>query len=92
MAIGGLAAVLRTMERVRERLNPELSLVGIVPCRVDLRTNLSRAIVQRLRDSLPRWSFESILRENVRLAEAPMVAIHSANKRLCSMILNIECR
>ena len=33
-----LAVLQRTMERVRERLNPDLSLVGSVPLRVDLRT------------------------------------------------------
>jgi chromosome partitioning protein len=57
------------MERVRERLNPDLSLVGIVPCRVDLRTNLSRAIVQRLRERFADLVFDSTIRENVRLAE-----------------------
>ena len=71
MALGGLAALLRTMERVRERLNPELSLAGIVPCRVDLRTNLSREIVQRLRERFADVVFASTIRENVRLAEAP---------------------
>ena len=71
MALGGLAALLRTMERVRERLNPQLSLAGIVPCRVDLRTNLSREIVQRLRERFGAAVFNSTIRENVRLAEAP---------------------
>jgi len=71
MALGGLAALLRTMERVRERLNPSLSLVGTVPCRVDLRTKLSRTIVQRLRERFADLVFDSIIRENVRLAEAP---------------------
>jgi chromosome partitioning protein len=71
MALGGLAALLRTMERVRERLNPDLSLVGIVPCRVDLRTNLSREIVRRLRERFTEVVFDSTVRENVRLAEAP---------------------
>jgi chromosome partitioning protein len=71
MALGGLAALLRTMERVRERLNPELSLAGIVPCRVDLRTNLSREIVRRLRERFADVVFDSTVRENVRLAEAP---------------------
>jgi chromosome partitioning protein len=71
MALGGLAALLRTMERVRERLNPDLALAGIVSCRVDLRTNLSREIVQRLRERFGDMVFASTVRENVRLAEAP---------------------
>lgn len=71
MALGGLAALLRTMERVRERLNPELSLGGIVPCRVDVRTNLSREIVRRLRERFADVAFTNTIRENVRLAEAP---------------------
>jgi chromosome partitioning protein len=71
MSLGGLAALLRTMGRVRERLNPDLSLVGIVPCRVDLRTNLSREIVRRLRERFADVVFDSTVRESVRLAEAP---------------------
>jgi chromosome partitioning protein len=81
MALSRLTALLPTMERVRERLNPDLSLVGIVPCRVDLRTNLLRAIVQRLRERFGDLIFDSTIRENVRLAEASKFETGSGRAR-----------
>ena len=71
MALGGLAALIRTVERVRERLNSNLRFAGIIACRVDLRTNLSRTILARLRERFGDLVLQSFVRENVRLAEAP---------------------
>jgi chromosome partitioning protein len=71
MALGGLAALIRTVELVRERLNSQLRLCGILACRVDLRTNLSRAILGRLRERFGDLVLQNFVRENVRLAEAP---------------------
>lgn len=73
MALAGLAALRQTIDRVRERLNPELTILAILACRVDGRTNLARDVVARLRAH--EWSgplmLEAVIRENVRLAEAP---------------------
>lgn len=71
MALAGLASLLNTTERVRERLNPRLAIEGILPCRVDARTNLSREVVSRLRSRFGDQVFKVVIRENVRLAEAP---------------------
>lgn len=71
MALAGLASLLNTTDRIRERLNSQLELEGIVACRVDGRTNLSREIVGRLRSRFGATVFDVVIRENVRLAEAP---------------------
>jgi chromosome partitioning protein len=71
MALGGLAALIRTVELVRERLNSHLRVSGIIACRVDLRTNLSRTILVRLRERFGDLLLQHFVRENVRLAEAP---------------------
>lgn len=71
MALAGLASLLNTTERVRERLNPRLAIEGILACRVDVRTNLSREVVSRLRNRFGDLVFNVVIRENVRLAEAP---------------------
>jgi chromosome partitioning protein len=71
MALGGLAALIRTVELVRERLNAHLRVSGIIACRVDLRTNLSRTILVRLRERFGDLVLQHFVRENVRLAEAP---------------------
>jgi chromosome partitioning protein len=44
---------------------------GILPCRVDLRTRLSREVVERLRERFGEDVFQTVIRESVRLAEAP---------------------
>ena len=74
MALSGLAGLVQTLERVRERLNPELALGGILACRVDGRTKLSEEVVATLRDRFGKDVFRAVVRENVRLAEAPSFA------------------
>ena len=71
MALAGLASLTHTVERVRERLNPELTLCGILACRVDTRTNLAKEVVARLRERFGALVFRTVIRESVRLAEAP---------------------
>lgn len=71
MALAGLAALLQTTERIRERLNPQLTIAGILPCRVDTRTRLARDVVERLRERFGPQVFQATIRESVRLAEAP---------------------
>lgn len=71
MALAGLAQLLRTVEMVRERLNPDLTLAGILACRVDGRTRHAQEVVAELRDRFPKLVYQTVIRENVRLAEAP---------------------
>jgi chromosome partitioning protein len=71
MALAGLAALVQTLDRVRERLNPELRLTGLLACRVDARTRLSQDVVSTMRERFAGDVFRTVIRENVRLAEAP---------------------
>jgi len=70
MAMAGLAALLQTVERVHERLNPELAVSAILAVRVN-RTTHSRDVVERLRKRFGDLVLTATVRENVRLAEAP---------------------
>lgn len=70
MALAGLAALAQTVERVRERLNPDLTIGAILLCRVDSRTNLSREVEERLRERFGDLLLNSVIRETVRLREA----------------------
>jgi chromosome partitioning protein len=70
LAMQGLAALTRTVERVKDRLNPDLELTGIVACRVR-PTNLSREVLDRLKEHFGTALYDSTVRQNVRLAEAP---------------------
>jgi chromosome partitioning protein len=70
LAMAGLTGVLETMDRVRLRLNPDLRLAGVVACRVN-RTSHARAIVARLQEQFSGSFMTTIVRESIRLAEAP---------------------
>jgi chromosome partitioning protein len=71
MALSGLAQLIETVELVQERLNPELRITGILPCRVDARTRHAQEVVEQLRERFGKLVYTSVIRENVRVAEAP---------------------
>ena len=71
LALAGLAQLLETMEKVKERLNPTLAIAGILACRVDHRTRHAQDIEEQLRKRFGRQVYAATIRENVRLAEAP---------------------
>ena len=74
MALAGLAQLLHTVEIVRERLNSELAVSGILACRVDSRTRHAREVVEQLRERSGKLVYKTVIRENIRLAECPSFA------------------
>lgn len=71
MAVQGLVKLLQTIQTVQERLNPDLKIDGILACRVNKRTRLSKTIVADLRKRFKDQVYKTVIRENIRLAEAP---------------------
>ena len=71
MAVQGLAQLLHTIDTVKNRLNPTLTIDGILPCRVNKRTRLSKDIVDDLRMRFNGQVYQTTIRESIRLAEAP---------------------
>jgi chromosome partitioning protein len=71
LALGGLAQLLRVLDVVRERLNPELGAPRILACRVDSRTRHAQEVLQDLRRRFGDQVYATVVRENVRLAECP---------------------
>lgn len=72
MALHGLVQLLRTINLVKTRLNPLLKISGILPCRVDGRTKHSTEILAQLKDRFKDQLCKCFIRENVKLAEAPL--------------------
>jgi chromosome partitioning protein len=70
-ALEGLAGLLETVGLVREQLNPELGLEGILLTMVDQRNNLSRQVGKEVRDHFGVEAYETEIPRNVRLSEAP---------------------
>ena len=70
-ALEGLTLLLQTVRLVQKRLNPELKLEGIVLTMYDPRLNLAAGVRAELMKYFPEHTYETIIRRNVRLAEAP---------------------
>ena len=70
-ALEGLGQVLRTIDLVKRKLNPDLELEGVVFTMYDARTNLSLEVVENVKSNLNRTIYKTIIPRNVRLAEAP---------------------
>ena len=56
---------------VRERLNQDLDLDGVVFTMFDARTNLSHQVVENVKSNLKYYIYNTMIPNNVRLAEAP---------------------
>ena len=70
-ALEGLTQLLKTLDLIREKLNPELKVDGVVFTMYDSRTNLSNQVVEDVQANLNEHVFETKIPRNVRLAEAP---------------------
>ena len=70
-ALEGLNQVLKTVDLVKRKLNPQLELEGVVFTMYDARTNLSLEVVESVKNNLNRTIYKTIIPRNVRLAEAP---------------------
>lgn len=70
-ALEGLTQLIHTINLVKERLNPELEIEGVVFTMYDARTNLSLQVVENVKQNLKQTIYKSIVPRNVRLAEAP---------------------
>jgi chromosome partitioning protein len=72
MALHGLVQLLKTINLVKQRLNPNLKIAGILACRVDFRTKHSAEVLAQLKSRFEGQVCETVIRENIRLAEAPL--------------------
>ena len=70
-ALEGLSQLIHTVELVRDRLNPQLTIEGVVFTMYDARTNLSLQVVDNVKDNLDQTIYKTIIPRNIRLAEAP---------------------
>jgi chromosome partitioning protein len=70
-ALEGLSQLIHTINLVKERLNPNLEIEGVVFTMYDARTNLSLEVVENVKDNLKQNVYKTIIPRNVRLAEAP---------------------
>lgn len=70
-ALEGLSALLSTMDKVRQAVNPRLRIDGILRTMFDPRNNLSVDVSEQLEEHFGAALYATIVPRNVRLAEAP---------------------
>ncbi|PNU01741.1 ParA family protein [Novosphingobium guangzhouense] len=70
-ALEGLSQLLQTVERVQQRFNPDLGIIGIALTMYDRRNRLTEQVSDDVRSVLGKLVFETVIPRNVRLSEAP---------------------
>ncbi len=70
-ALEGLSQLIHTVNLIKERLNSELDVEGVVFTMYDARTNLSAQVVENVKNNLKQHICKTIIPRNIRLAEAP---------------------
>jgi chromosome partitioning protein len=70
-ALEGLSQLLQSIELVRARLNPRLTVAGMLLTMVDGRTRLAADVARQVREAFGDLVFNASVPRNVRLAEAP---------------------
>jgi len=71
-ALRGMALLMDSIDRIRERLNPRLRVDGIVATMVDTRTLHAREVLERVREAFGSKLFDTTIRKTIRFAEAPV--------------------
>jgi chromosome partitioning protein len=70
-ALEGLSQLLKTIERVRANLNPDLEIQGVILTMFDKRNNLSDEVASDVRAHLGDKVYQTVIPRNVRISEAP---------------------
>jgi chromosome partitioning protein len=70
-ALEGLAQLTRTIERVRQALNPRLALHGVLLTMYDRRSNLCDSVAADVRGHFGEKVYDTVIPRNVRVSEAP---------------------
>jgi chromosome partitioning protein len=70
-ALEGLSQLLKTVEQVKQTINPRLSIHGVVMTMFDPRNNLSQQVVADVREFLGAQVYDTMIPRNVRVSEAP---------------------
>jgi chromosome partitioning protein len=71
LPLEGLTQLLHTIELVRQNLNPDLTIRGLIMTMYDSRTSLAREVVDDVHQHFPAMVFRAIIPRSVKLSEAP---------------------
>ncbi|WP_054695985.1 ParA family protein [Syntrophomonas palmitatica] len=71
LSMDGLAQMVQILYRVNAELNPDLRLLGILPVKCDLRTNLAKSVLDEIKQNFGEDKLLPPIRNDIKLAEAP---------------------
>jgi chromosome partitioning protein len=74
-ALKGLAALVKVINTIRSKLNRDLRVLGLLPTFYDPRTVLGREMLDEMRENGENHVFETIIRNAVKLGEAPLTGL-----------------
>lgn len=75
LSLRGLAQLERTLELVRENLNPKVHIIGVLPTLFDSRTIHGAEAIELLRNSFGKLVFKTVVRKTIKFAEAPVKGV-----------------
>lgn len=70
-ALEGLSSLTNTIDRIRQTVNPDLHIAGILRTMYDPRNNLARDVAAKLQEHFKGLVYDSVIPRNITLAEAP---------------------
>lgn len=70
-ALEGLSQLARTMDLVKDNLNPDLRIEGVLLTMADYRTNLTNEVINEARSYFKHKVYQTVIPRNIRLSEAP---------------------
>jgi len=70
-ALEGLGQLLNTYQLVKEKLNPELEIAGVILTMADFRTNLTQQVIEDVRNHFQDRVFQTVIPRSVKISEAP---------------------
>jgi chromosome partitioning protein len=92
-ALEGLGKLLNTIKIIQTRLNPDLSIEGILLTMYDQRLRLSNQVVDEVRQHFQNMVFETIIPRNIKLSESPGFGVpailHDADSKGSVSYLNL---
>lgn len=72
LSLRGLLQLEKTLEMIRENLNPEVRIKGILPTLFDARTTHGKESIEVLRENFGDLVFDTVIRKTIKFAEAPV--------------------
>ncbi len=73
LAMRGLQLLLKTIKKIKSKLNPRLEILGILGTMYNARTIHSREVMEEVRASFGEQVFDVVIRDTIKFAEAPVV-------------------